>query len=76
PEGKEFAGWSRTSNGDILTSGYITIESDTTVYAIWKDTASSDPSEPDTPSDEPSEPSEPDTPSDDPCEQVDPDSTS
>ncbi len=35
PEGKGFAGWSLTPDGDIITK--IIVYSDTTVYAIWAD---------------------------------------
>ena len=35
PDHKHFAGWSYTSNGDIISTSSITIEDDTELFAIW-----------------------------------------
>ena len=37
PSGKQFAGWSYTTNGEIITTTTITLDGDTELYAIWED---------------------------------------
>lgn len=37
PSGKTFDGWSYTSNGEKISTSSITINSNVTLYALWKD---------------------------------------
>ncbi|MDD5908285.1 MAG: S-layer homology domain-containing protein [Clostridia bacterium] len=37
PEGKQFAGWALTDDGEVITDATITVKADTTLYAIWED---------------------------------------
>jgi len=37
PEGKQFKGWSTTSDGDVIASSTYDIDKDTVLYAIWED---------------------------------------
>lgn len=37
PQGKQFAGWATSSNGDIISTIAINIAEDTTLFAIWED---------------------------------------
>ena len=36
PEGKQFAGWALTSNGDIISTSTINITENTELFAIWE----------------------------------------
>ncbi|MDO4756391.1 MAG: InlB B-repeat-containing protein, partial [Parabacteroides sp.] len=49
PEGKEFAGWSDSADGEIVEGEQITIKQDVTLYAIWKDVIPDEPDEPSEP---------------------------
>ena len=35
PEGKQFAGWATSADGEVITGTTITVKEDTTLYAIW-----------------------------------------
>lgn len=37
PEGKVFAGWALSADGDVITTATINVSADTVLYAIWED---------------------------------------
>lgn len=39
PEGKVFGGWAASANGAAITETTITVTEDTTLYAVWTETA-------------------------------------
>ena len=43
PEGKHFAGWAYSSDGDVINSTTITIDGNKELYAIWADGANQQP---------------------------------
>ena len=37
PEGKQFKGWATSATGEVISGATITVNGDTTLYAIWED---------------------------------------